>query len=318
MSYLIDNNTGSQSFFAPGVNENAFLTDFGIVGSQRDGGGQKVLRYFFQDALGNKFEHTEFPIDEAQARQAARSFNADPEKFVRDSYATLGERMKHIASAYVNMVGVELRGNSFEEYVANYKALFPTDFATVAVRVLCCYNGKSTFLSFPKRAITPFIERMDTPTKIVIHPKYHKLIAPVKADANTSASPATAASNVYAPTPQPVAAAPQPVVQPVVQPVAQPSVQPAAQPIVQPVAQPMVQPVAQPVAQPVDAGLNIAPAAPVIDATPVAPVAQAQPYAQPEATPGQPLAVPHEAGTDADTQGFLGTAPQKDPSNLTF
>lgn len=180
MSYGFDEstNTGTgANIMSPGINENAKLVNVVYEPAKADGTGDLVLRFNFEDAVGAKFSHVEWAIDEERERSNARSWGKDPEEHLKSRYVAQSERIFHILTVFVPrevLIKSVGKTNSFSSFSEALIKALGTNHVDKAVRIKVILNKKD-YLTFPMRAIKPFIQSMEEPNKLAVDPKWERI-----------------------------------------------------------------------------------------------------------------------------------------------
>lgn len=184
-----ENNAVESKLMPAGINQNIKLKKVAFENAKEDGTGIEVLRFYWESADGDIFNHTEFPIDPERTRAFAREYNNDPEEEVTKQFTQQGNRVRHILAAFLPAEKLVLSAPTWEEYCKAVVALTEDAYANELFRIKVIYNSKG-FLSFPKNSISPFVENMKAPQKMRINPKYDRTTPP-----NDNAGQPSAADN---------------------------------------------------------------------------------------------------------------------------
>lgn len=180
MSYGFDESTTQSSganIMAPGINENVKLVSVVYEPAKSDGTGDLVLRFNFEDSTGGKFSHVEWAIDEDRERSNARSWGKDPEEHLKSRYQAQSERIFHILTVFVPrevLIKSVGKTDSFASFSNALISALGTNHVDKLVRIKVILNKKD-YLTFPMRAIKPFIQTMAEPNKLAIDPKWERI-----------------------------------------------------------------------------------------------------------------------------------------------
>ena len=180
MSYGFDEstNTGTgANIMNPGINENAKLVNVVYEPAKADGTGDLVLRFNFEDATGAKFSHVEWAIDEERERGNARQWGKDPEEHLKSRYVAQSERIFHILTVFVPrevLIKSVGKTNSFSSFCEALIKSLGTNHVDKSIRIKVILNKKD-YLTFPMRAIKPFIQLMEEPNKLAVDPKWERI-----------------------------------------------------------------------------------------------------------------------------------------------
>jgi len=135
----------------------------------------KVLRFSFVKD-GMQFRYTEFPVNEEQISKwnfRKSSF----EETVARKYRDLGERLKHIYVAITGETRVKLQSNNWDDFCNEYVELIGSRFQGKRFGIKVVYNDRG-YLTFPERAVQPFIVPEDRIDMLKINPQYDKVLIP--------------------------------------------------------------------------------------------------------------------------------------------
>ena len=180
MSYGFDESTNQSSganIMAPGINENVKLVNVVYEPSKSDGSGDLVLRFNFETLTGAKFSHVEWAIDEDRERNNARQWGKDPEEHLKSRYVAQSERIFHILTVFVPrevLIKSVGKTDSFASFSNALIAALATNHVDKLVRIKVILNKKD-YLTFPMRAIKPFIQSMEQPNNLVVDPKWERI-----------------------------------------------------------------------------------------------------------------------------------------------
>lgn len=180
MSYGFDDSTNQSTganIMAPGINENVKLVNVVYEPAKADGTGDLVLRFNFANKEGAKFSHVEWAIDEERERNNARAWGKDVEQHVKDRYVAQSERIFHILSTFVPrevLIKSVGKTDSFTSFCNALIEALGTAHVNQLVRIKVILNKKD-YLTFPMRAIKPFIQLMSEPNKLAIDPKWERI-----------------------------------------------------------------------------------------------------------------------------------------------
>lgn len=194
MSYGFDDSTNQSSganIMAPGINENVKLVNVVYEPAKADGSGDLVLRFNFQDQSGGKFSHVEWAIDEERERANARSWGKDVEEHVKSRYVAQSERIFHILSTFVPrevLIKSVGKTDSFTSFCNALIDALGTSHVDKLVRIKVILNKKD-YLTFPMRAIKPFIQKMEEPNKLAVDPKWERIERMTPTEESAMAAP---------------------------------------------------------------------------------------------------------------------------------
>ena len=180
MSYGFDESTSQSSgakVMAPGINENVKLVNVVYEPAKSDGTGDLVLRFNFESQDGSKFSHVEWAIDEDRERNNARQWGKDPEEHLKSRYVAQSERIFHILTVFVPrevLIKSVGKTDSFATFSNALVTALGTNHIDKLVRIKVILNKKD-YLTFPMRAIKPFIQPMNEPNKLAIDPKWERV-----------------------------------------------------------------------------------------------------------------------------------------------
>lgn len=180
MSYGFDESISQpsgSSVMSPGINENVKLINVVYEPSKSDGTGDMVLRFNFEDANGLKFSHVEWAIDEQRELANARNWGKDPKEHVQGRYAAQSERIFHILTTFVPrevLIKSVGKTNSFASFCEALIGALGNAHVGKLVRIKVILNKKD-YLTFPNRAIKPFIQIMDAPNTLAIDSRYERI-----------------------------------------------------------------------------------------------------------------------------------------------
>jgi len=180
MSYGFDDstNTGTgANIMAPGINENVKLVNVVYEPAKADGTGDMVLRFNFEDQTGGKFSHVEWSIDEERERANAVAWRKDVEEHVKSRYVAQSERIFHILTTFVPrevLIKSVGKTDSFGAFAEALIGALGNAHVGKLIRIKVILNKKD-YLTFPMRAIKPFIQLMNQPNKLSIDSKWERV-----------------------------------------------------------------------------------------------------------------------------------------------
>lgn len=180
MSYGFDESISQSSganIMAPGINENVKLVSVVYEPAKSDGTGDLVLRFNFEDSAGGKFSHVEWAIDEERELSNARSWGKNPTEHLQSRYQAQSERIFHILSVFVPrevLIKSVGKTDSFASFSNALISALGNNHVDKLIRIKVILNKKD-YLTFPMRAIKPFIQPMDQPNKLAIDPKWERI-----------------------------------------------------------------------------------------------------------------------------------------------
>lgn len=201
MSYGFDESTSQSSganIMAPGINENVKLVNVVYEPAKSDGTGDLVLRFNFEDAGGAKFSHVEWAIDEERERSNARQWGKDVEEHLKSRYVAQSERIFHILTTFVPREVLIKSVGKTDSFAAFSQALISAlgnNHIDKLIRIKVILNKKD-YLTFPMRAIKPFIQPMNEPNKLAIDPKWERVERMTPTDESSTDWEATETSSV--------------------------------------------------------------------------------------------------------------------------
>lgn len=173
--------TGGSSRLPAGINENVFLQDILFEPLKADGDGDTVMKFLFADANGDTFNHIEWPLDYDRLVNMAKGWGkqgAEAEVFAKNEFRAQGERVQHILSCFIPKDKCVFKADTFEAFVEGCIKLLGDNHKNVPCRMKIVYKKGSSYTTFPKRAIKPFIQAMSEPNKLKIDPKWDIIEAP--------------------------------------------------------------------------------------------------------------------------------------------
>lgn len=201
MSYGFDESTSQSSganIMAPGINENVKLVNVVYEPAKSDGTGDLVLRFNFEDAGGAKFSHVEWAIDEERERSNARQWGKDVEEHLKGRYVAQSERIFHILTTFVPrevLIKSVGKTDSFATFSQALISALGNNHIDKLIRIKVILNKKD-YLTFPMRAIKPFIQPMNEPNKLAIDPKWERVERMTPTDESSTDWEATETSSV--------------------------------------------------------------------------------------------------------------------------
>jgi hypothetical protein len=201
MSYGFDESTSQSSganIMAPGINENVKLVNVVYEPAKSDGTGDLVLRFNFEDAGGAKFSHVEWAIDEERERSNARQWGKDVEEHLKSRYVAQSERIFHILTTFVPrevLIKSVGKTDSFATFSQALISALGNNHIDKLIRIKVILNKKD-YLTFPMRAIKPFIQPMNEPNKLAIDPKWERVERMTPTDESSTDWEATETSSV--------------------------------------------------------------------------------------------------------------------------
>lgn len=177
----IDENTGVKPRLAAGKQENVTLTKIKYEPAKA-GSELFVLRFYFEKD-GKEFTHTEFPPSPQGAAALAGLRKVPVAQVMKETADQIGERLKHIGMSFApdRFVKMNIKSSSWADFCQKYLEVVDNAYVGESFRLKIVYNNKG-YLSFPTRAISPFIENMKDPNGIVLDPKYDKTEPPTPKD----------------------------------------------------------------------------------------------------------------------------------------
>lgn len=190
--YFMDESTVNTIKLIPaGITENVKITDIAFEPLKQDGSGILVLRFKFEDAQGNTFTHTEFPVDPEQVKKNSQSWNRPYDELLSEAFRTLGSKVQHILMSFVPADKCKVYGKTWEEFAKKAIEIAGKAYEGQLFRIKLILNNKD-YTSFPRTAIAPFIQNMSIkPGTLVINPKYDRII-PATPDTSGEAEAADA------------------------------------------------------------------------------------------------------------------------------
>ena len=172
--------TGSTRLPA-GINENVYLKDILFEPLKADGDGDNVIKFMFADAAGSNFNHIEWPLDYDRLVSMAKGWGkqqAEAEVYAKNEFRAQGERVQHILSCFIPKDKCVFKADTFEKFAEGIIRLLGENHKDVPCRMKIVYKKGSNYTTFPKRAIKPFIQPMNEPSRIKIDPKWDNIEAP--------------------------------------------------------------------------------------------------------------------------------------------
>lgn len=195
--------TGGSTRLPAGINENVFLKDILFEPLKADGDGDNVMKFMFADTNGDTFTHIEWPLDYDRLVTMAQGWGkpqADAEVYAKNEFRAQGERVQHILACFIPKDKCVFKADTFEQFVNGCIKLLGENHKDVPCRMKIVYKKGSNYTTFPKRAIKPFIQPMNEPTRIKIDPKWDITEAPTPdADDSFSVAPKTNTAEEEAP-----------------------------------------------------------------------------------------------------------------------
>ena len=182
--------------FTPGIKENCVLAEVKYEPADKEGLKDKVLRFVFRGPNGEIHTETIFPINKENTIRAAQSWNRNPEEVLRQEAEALTGKVMHIMSTYLPKEQTYMTATSWEDFCKQIISKLGATFKDVPVRIKLVLNSKD-YLTLPKRAKAPFIQKMSETNKLVINPKYDNVVYKPKAEvmADPFAAPQGAAES---------------------------------------------------------------------------------------------------------------------------
>ena len=180
--------TGGSTRLPAGINENVFLKDILFEPLKADGDGDNVMKFMFADTNGDTFTHIEWPLDYDRLVTMAQGWGkpqADAEVYAKNEFRAQGERVQHILSCFIPKDKCVFKADTFEKFAEGIIRLLGENHKDVPCRMKIVYKKGSNYTTFPKRAIKPFIQPMNEPSRIVIDPKWDNIEAPTPDDDDT-------------------------------------------------------------------------------------------------------------------------------------
>ncbi|HAH22539.1 MAG TPA: hypothetical protein DCL77_02025 [Prolixibacteraceae bacterium] len=168
--------TTSASFIEVGIQENVSITDIAVEDMKKDGTGGKVLRFHFENKVGETFTHTEF---EPKENVMGGSFKAkrDPKKqYEQDVQATMS-RFKHLLVAFIPADKVVIKdAKSWTDLLTKIVKVCGAAYEGRLFRLKLVLNSKD-YPTFPRFVREGFIEPMEIEkTAMKFDAKYDRLV----------------------------------------------------------------------------------------------------------------------------------------------
>jgi len=174
--YSTDKSTESgKAYMNPGITENVILQSVVFEPAKNDGTGQMVLRFYFEDAAGMKYLHTEFEVDTVKLTELAKQWGQPAETVIQGKFIDLGGRVRHILKSFLPEDQCEVNGTSWENFCSNVVKIAGQAYVGQKFRVKLVLNSKD-LVQFPNKAITPFIQNMSVPNGLKINPKWDRIV----------------------------------------------------------------------------------------------------------------------------------------------
>jgi hypothetical protein len=186
MNYNIDQNSEQTvALFTPGIQQNVVLEEVRFEPADKEGKKDKVLRFVFKGANGEKHIETIFQINKENTLAAAAKFGRNGAEFLQEEFTALAGKVLHIMSTYVPKEQTYFQANSWEEFCTGVITRLGESYKNVPVRIKLVLNNKDC-LQLPRKAKVPFIQKMSEANKLTINPKWDKVVYTQKAAASVA------------------------------------------------------------------------------------------------------------------------------------
>lgn len=172
--YKIDDQSFDKQAFPAGIHQNVELVSVTTEALATQNFTGTVLKFRFEDAE-SFFEHTEFEVSEANSHKNALNWNQDPDKRYREDLQGQAKRIAHILSCFMPKEKLAIEADSWEDFCEKVVALVGDSYTGVKLRIKLIYDKKD-YCRFPMSTVSAWIQRMDQPNKLIINPKYERIV----------------------------------------------------------------------------------------------------------------------------------------------
>lgn len=172
--YEVNSSSVEKTAFAAGIHENVKLMSVSVVELESQNFKGSALKFRFEDKE-SFFEHTEFPVDEDRAKANALKNNKNPETAYRQDLDNQAKRIAHILTCFIPKEKLAIKAETWEDFCAGIVAALGQANEGVFLRIKLILDNKD-YTRFPGFVISPWIQRMDQENKLVINPKYDRVV----------------------------------------------------------------------------------------------------------------------------------------------